>query len=98
MGNDRRTVTETYPYEGGPVTLLRQNIVTGDQVIIAHGVVCSPMIGSCKGKRSDAGGGAWGETRTLTWLPIPDFESGASTDFATQAEASRILPSLPGSA
>ena len=30
--------------------------------------------------------GAWGETRTLTWLPIPEFESGASTNFATQAE------------
>ena len=29
--------------------------------------------------------GAWGETRTLTWLPIPEFESGASTNFATQA-------------
>ncbi len=35
MGNDRSALTETYPYEGGPVTLLRQNIVTGDQVINA---------------------------------------------------------------
>ena len=38
-----------------------------------------------------SGFGAWGETRTLTWLPIPDFESGASTDFATQALGSGIL-------
>ena len=35
MGNDRSSLTETLPYEGGPVTLLRQNIVTGDQVINA---------------------------------------------------------------
>ena len=35
MGNDRSALTETLPYAGGPVTLLRQNIVTGDQVINA---------------------------------------------------------------
>ena len=35
MGNDRSSLTETLGYEGGPVTLLRQNIVTGDQVINA---------------------------------------------------------------
>ena len=29
--------------------------------------------------------GAEGETRTLTMLPSPDFESGASTDSATPA-------------
>ena len=36
MGNDRSSLTETLPYEGGPITLLRQNIVTGDQVINAN--------------------------------------------------------------
>ena len=35
MGNDRGALTETLPYQGGPVTLLRKNIVTGDQVINA---------------------------------------------------------------
>ena len=35
------------------------------------------------------GFGAWGETRTLTGLPLPDFESGASTNFATQARSGR---------
>ena len=34
--------------------------------------------------------GAWGETRTLTWLPKPDFESGASANFATQAGRIRL--------
>ena len=31
------------------------------------------------------GSGASGETRTLTLLPEPDFESGASTSSATEA-------------
>ncbi len=36
--------------------------------------------------------GAGGETRTRTMLPLPDFESGASTNFATPAgEESRII-------
>ncbi len=35
LGNDRSALTETYRYEGAPVILLRQNIVTGDQVINA---------------------------------------------------------------
>ena len=35
LGNDRGALTETLPYEGGPVVLLRQNIVTGDQVVNA---------------------------------------------------------------
>ncbi len=35
LGNDRSALTETYSYEGAPVVLLRQNIVTGDQVINA---------------------------------------------------------------
>ena len=35
LGNDRGALTETMPYEGGPVVLLRENIVTGDQVINA---------------------------------------------------------------
>ena len=35
MGNDRGALTETLPYQGGPVTLLRKNIVTGNQVINA---------------------------------------------------------------
>ena len=35
--------------------------------------------------------GASGETRTLTLLPEPDFESGASTSSATEAG---VVPSL----
>ena len=35
LGNDRSALTETMPYEGAPIVLLRQNIVTGDQVINA---------------------------------------------------------------
>ncbi len=35
MGNDRSALTETYSHQGAPVVLLRQNIVTGDQVINA---------------------------------------------------------------
>ena len=31
-------------------------------------------------------GGASSRTRTDTWLPIPDFESGASTSFTTEAK------------
>lgn len=31
-------------------------------------------------------GGASGRTRTDTWSPIPDFESGASTSFTTEAK------------
>ena len=42
----------------------------------------------------NVGIGAWGETRTLTWLPKPDFESGASTDFATQASGGANLSNL----
>ncbi len=30
--------------------------------------------------------GASSRTRTDTWLPIPDFESGASTSFTTEAK------------
>ena len=36
-------------------------------------------------------GGASGRTRTDTWLPIPDFESGASTSFTTEAKKAVIL-------
>ena len=35
LGNDRSALTETMPYDGAPIVLLRQNIVTGDQVINA---------------------------------------------------------------
>ena len=35
MPGDRSSLTEAYDYEGGPVTLLRKNIVTGDQVTSA---------------------------------------------------------------
>ena len=35
LGNDRGALTETMPYDGAPIVLLRQNIVTGDQVINA---------------------------------------------------------------
>ena len=35
LGNDRSALTETMPYQGAPIVLLRQNIVTGDQVINA---------------------------------------------------------------
>lgn len=36
LPGDRAGLTETYPYEGAPISLLRQNIVTGDQVINAN--------------------------------------------------------------
>ena len=36
LGNDRSALTETLPYQGAPTVLLRQNIVTGDQVINAN--------------------------------------------------------------
>ena len=36
LPGDRSALTETYAYEGAPVSLLRQNIVTGDQVIHAN--------------------------------------------------------------
>ena len=32
LPNARAAQTETYPYEGAPITLMRKNIVTGDQV------------------------------------------------------------------
>ena len=35
LGNDRGALTESMPYDGAPIVLLRQNIVTGDQVINA---------------------------------------------------------------
>jgi hypothetical protein len=37
----------------------------------------------------DQRNGASGETRTLTLLPEPDFESGASTNSATEAFGGR---------
>ncbi len=36
MPGDRSSLTEVYDYEGSPVTLLRKNIVTGDQVTSAN--------------------------------------------------------------
>lgn len=39
--------------------------------------------------------GAGGRNRTDTWFPKPDFESGASTSFATPAEAGHYSGSLP---
>ena len=36
--------------------------------------------------------GARGRTRTDTRLPLPDFESGASTSFTTRAKKVEILP------
>ena len=40
------------------------------------------------------GSGASGETRTLTLLPEPDFESGASTSSATEAVNSAVYIQL----
>jgi|GEM_PF-4167767 hypothetical protein len=36
--------------------------------------------------------GTWRRTRTVTPVKEPDFESGASTNFATQALGEIILP------
>ena len=36
MPGDRSSLTEVYDYQGSPVTLLRKNIVTGDQVTSAN--------------------------------------------------------------
>ncbi|MEY2697783.1 MAG: hypothetical protein RL333_1921, partial [Pseudomonadota bacterium] len=38
--------------------------------------------------------GAGGRNRTDTWFPKPDFESGASTSFATPAEPSIITQTI----
>ena len=44
--------------------------------------------------RHNSVNGTWGRTRTDTPVKEPDFESGASTSFATQAERSGILHNL----
>src|SRR3954470_13915968 len=48
-------------------------------------------------KQTDLGTGAPGRTRTSTMLPLPDFESGASTNSATGAGGRNIAAKYWGS-